>query len=53
MTKRQSDKKITKQVRIEENLHRELKITAAKRSMQVTDLADEYVETGLEKDKEI
>ena len=45
-----SDKKITKQVRIDKELHRLLKTIAKTRSMTVRSLLEEYVVDGLDKD---
>ncbi len=42
-TKRQKKKRITKQIRIDTNLHRSLKIAAAEEKLTVSKLADEYL----------
>jgi hypothetical protein len=51
MKKRQVDKNLTKQVRIDTGYHKLLRITAAKRFMTIKELCEGYIIDGLDKDK--
>lgn len=48
--KRQSDKKVTKQIRIDIGMHKILKIEAAKRLESIRELVEGYVVDGLDKE---
>lgn len=51
MKTRQSDKNITKQIRIDIELHRLLKIEASARSISIKSLLEGYIADGLFKDE--
>ncbi len=52
-TSQQSDKKTTKQVRIDAEIHLSLKLKATKRKMSIKTLLEGYIVDGLDKDKDL
>lgn len=51
MENRQIDNKTTKQIRIDSEVHRLLKIGASKVQRSIKELSDEYLLDGLERNK--
>lgn len=51
MKKLQSDKNLTKQIRIDSGLHQLLKVKAAKSGMSIKTLLEGYIADGLDKDR--
>lgn len=48
--KRQSDKKVTKQIRIDSGMHKIVKVEASRRGQTIKELVEEYIIYGLERE---